>query len=488
MSTFFPRMAAGCTSLCVAAVVYGCSTGPHEEDVAVRPVSPSLSSQSVAPAPPSGGHKPSKLRDPSVPIDPVEHQKMLAYVNEKNDPRIVRTTIDDGEGEVVNCVARLLQHGFDRPLKSLPTAADFGPAPPEMGAPRPSPLAYGNVGPRCPDDTVPQLRANLADIERYATLDDYMNRAVPGALGDGHFHAVTSGYYLSSYPVLVGQGSLNYLNYWKPGYLPYGGFSNSQDWLARGFASNGQLKQTLEAGWELFPVYYGSSAPNNVHVWIASALNGYETWCKNGHRYNDGLPDDGCGWITISSYLVPGGYVLDSYLSQWGGAQLEISQGWTRTINTTINGVTVNGWVFWWNSNPIGYYPFSYNWWGIPRTNYTSDGLLSGADFIKFGGEVYDPWWSQGSAVPIMYMGNGVKPSTNNFTTWHKYTAYQRNMMYWNGTSYQDPGIGTTSCGATLGNCWGSTCGGGANNNQGWANFLFFGGVGSTYPTCMYYP
>src|SRR5262245_60316244 len=49
-------------------------------------------------------------RDPSVPIAAVEHQKMVEFVNRNNDPRIVRTILDDGEGEIVNCIEARLQY------------------------------------------------------------------------------------------------------------------------------------------------------------------------------------------------------------------------------------------------------------------------------------------------------------------------------------------------------------------------------------------
>ena len=54
-------------------------------------------------------------RDPSVPLDPVEHQKMIDFINRHNDPRIVRSTIDDGGGEVINCVDPIYQNGLDQP-------------------------------------------------------------------------------------------------------------------------------------------------------------------------------------------------------------------------------------------------------------------------------------------------------------------------------------------------------------------------------------
>jgi hypothetical protein len=43
---------------------------------------------------------------PSSGIDPAEHQRIVDYINKKNDPRIVRKTIDDGEDEIVVKQAR----------------------------------------------------------------------------------------------------------------------------------------------------------------------------------------------------------------------------------------------------------------------------------------------------------------------------------------------------------------------------------------------
>lgn len=417
----------------------GCASGEQTGTGGIETTAPTPSSSSVA-------------------IDPIEHQRMVAYVNEKNDPRIVRNIIDNGDGEPVNCVDIHLQHGFDHPIAEIAKpSAEMIDALPKPG---PDVQAYGTMGPRCAEGTIPQLRTKLEEIEMFPSLNAYLARQPKPALG-GQFDANHK--WATSNPQTGANlmGAYSYLNLFRPPSVSGSGFSNSQVWIQRGGADGtGEVLESLESGIGVFPSMYLLNHPTDLHVWIFYTTDNYSTVHWNTS-----------GFVQTDFYLALGGYIPASACSVVGGTQVDVLTGWYHELS---------GWWYAWNGHAIGYYPQAN--FGYP------DGLGNWATNVVFGGEVYDPSYYSHGPVTTTDMGSGFFAGTT-YAGSYSFASYQRDMEVTRsnfGTPYSYyinpiPGFSSLPC------AWNQLAGNSAPAPQNWYNYLFLGGNGYN-ASCTTYP
>lgn len=353
-----------------------------------------------------------QLRDPSVPIDPVEHQKMIDYINRTNDPRIVRMTIDDGDGEVVNCVDPIWQHGLDRP--PMPDSLRRGP-PAYAGPPPPvaSPFKYGKVGPMCPIDTAPRLRHELADIERYFTLEDYFNRAAPPSVDDTYddhyvhtFMDFTGTGFGPSNLFFGGGGEFNTFGHAWNWYVENGDHSVSQMWVRAGENGGACALQSAEVAIDVDPAWHGNS---NQYLVIYTTNDNYygvsgASGCTSPPSGGNSCWNGDCGgadyWYTqAGAPYFPGEQFAST--SAYGGSQVD--------VRFDVERDDYAGWWVFVNGSAIGS-------WGSGHWMVGSFAMVSGADGVLFGGEVYTADPSNGTGGDTHWtdttMGTGSWPTS----------------------------------------------------------------------------
>jgi hypothetical protein len=166
-------------------------------------------------------------------------------------------------------------------------------------------------------------------------------------------------------------------------------FSLAQHWYTGG---SGNTHQTLEVGWQVYPVKYGHGLPVLFIYWTADNY-------QNTGAYNL----DSAGFVQTNGSWTLGGAI--SPASTQGGQQMEIEVG-----VYLYNG---NWWIYLGGlapANAIGYYPTSL---------YSGGQMASNATEILFGGETVT------HAVSWPAMGSGAMASAG----WQQ-AAYQRNTYY----------------------------------------------------------
>jgi hypothetical protein len=331
-------------------------------------------------------------------------------------------TIDDGYGEVVNCVDFVHQHGYDSP----PVERLTPPPLPVAVPPRPSRTLYGNVGPRCPDNTVPQLRENLSNVERYSTLDDYIRRAGPPSTYDGkrNDHA-------SMFMDQTNYGGGAELNIQFDdnvyGGDPYMGGSDhalSQIWVTD-WTSASCSTQSVEIGLGQDPTLYQDNGAY-VHYFIYSTPGSYA-----------GTPSTVAGCpATVECYNA---HCADGYtanpgtLGFWGAmldpAEMSIYGGTQTEDRFDIVRDDVGNWWVYLEGYSVGYYPLSHFQFG-------SQALVDGAQQVEFGGEYWTGQYSTGTGNDTHpswgFMGNGTFPIPGgSFASMYGTTDYQRLAVYY---------------------------------------------------------
>jgi hypothetical protein len=347
---------------------------------------------------------------------------MVDWVSRKNDTRIVRKVIDDGGGEIINCVDKRLQHGFDAPIE---TFAEPPPDPPNAEQLRkmPNPQLYGTVGERCPEGTVPQLRVELAEVESFGSLDRYLGRAQPMHVGPTSLHQyATRSVYLD--PVnhsTAGKGAYSTMNIYTPFVENTAEGSISQIWVSRGsYDPVPNSLQTVETGYMVAPQYAPNNNPFMNHLFISTTwqnyqvVNGALTFCVN--------LDCGSRWVSTSSGWVPGATLQASWNSQLNNP--------SQQMEFTFSAVWGTGGNWWinWQGTWIGYFVAS---------NYNSRGILNGADLHSYGGEIWNLDGTHPGRHTHTDMGAGTLPPPDsnqeaNYAWASGYTkaAYHRNLKY----------------------------------------------------------
>jgi len=287
----------------------------------------------------------------------------------------------------------------------------------------------------CPAGTIPMRRLTLEDMVRFPSLGDFLRagKRDDGSLDDKPLDLPgdEKHYYARGAQYVDNFGGDAWLNVWNPGVADHH-MSLSQLWVVGG---DGDTKQTVEAGWQVYPDKWGMS---NAALFIFYTTKGYSDGCYN-------LDCTGFVQIANNVYLGRG---FTSYSSD-GSTQWGFNLQWKRNTDG-------NWWLFYkgpGNYIPVGYYP---------KSLFGSGNLSDKAGKIAFGGE-------DSGAVSAKQMGSGRQAADG----W-QHAAFQNLAFYidtkttsvWaNLTKYEpDP----TCYSATINNIYGS-----------WGTYLYFGG-----PSC----
>jgi Neprosin len=333
-------------------------------------------------------------------------------------------------------------------LTQLPSPPPAPQSPPERApvALAPSPLELGladGFGNRiaCDRDTVPMRRITLEELTRFSTLRQFFRKApdagtqpAPAVDFAGYKHRTVSN-------SLNNLGAQTYLQVWYPLVDQSQGQSHSlsQLWII-GFG--GSTTQTAEAGWQVAPGHYNTTAAVLFEYWTADDY--VATGC-----YNLECP----GFVQVSNTVVLG---VPNWPgpSQQGGQKVVFEIEWYA--QTDGHG-TVQEWWLAHNCDAcfIGY---------LPASIYHNGQLAHSSNYLEFGGETYS-----GTHTVFGAMGSGALPSAGIARA-----ATQENIYYWDlNFAIHPAGLGYSNILQTNA-CYGELC---VNPNCNW---FMFGGPGGT--------
>lgn len=305
---------------------------------------------------------------------------------------------------------------------------------------------FGNtIG--CEEATVPMLRVTLDQLVRFETLEDFFQKG-PGGAGqapaqDGLAAPAATRRYAHAFQQVNNLGGTSILNLWDPQINLANGqvFSLSQVWYTAG---NGNTLQTIEAGWQNYPQYYGDQKSRLFIFWTAN------NYGQGGTISNIGCYNLTCpmvGFVQLNHSWVLGG-AFPKY-SEMGGTQQEFTLQWYLRDGN------------WWLSLGDKNRPFQVI--GYYSTRLFRGGLLStNAHEIDFGGEVL----GAGNWPP---MGSGGMPALG-----FGQAAYQRRITYIDlARTQQQP----TLTRVAKSPCYGLT-GPSFSPLQWYGTYFYFGGPG----------
>lgn len=389
--------------------------------------------------------------------------QMQRYVEDRVRPEHVRHAFRQPSGTWVDCVLVEQQPALrDTGERLLPTPASPSE---EALSPEPSPERAGaeeepdgdeaflsgtvdqdGAARACPKGTIPVRRVQLADVARFRRLEHYFRKhgAAPApAYGptEEHQYAHAANWSVSNL------GAASWMNVWAPAVAKAGEFSLSQLWVTRG---SGATLQTLEAGWQVAPGYFGDS---KAHLFIYSTSDGYTT--NGGGCYNL----DCNRFVQTSTSVVIGGALTPSVA---GGKQYAIRLLYAYDAGT-------KAWWLWARKSTaattdtaIGYYrPALFHATGLGGTS-------PRAATIDFGGEIIDDRTLHAGHTTTD-MGAGTYPASGNGRA-----AYQRNAMV-KGT---DGTWKNASLTRAVDNRYCYDLAGPSSDPAGWGTYFYFGGPG----------
>ncbi len=396
-----------------------------------------------------------------------EFERMRNYIQRLYQGVHPRHSYQDVDGEPVDCIPVEEQPALGRLTRqerSVPfTPPDYaGPNTEDqdvvgLSSRRPDVDPFGQ--PRlCPEGTIPMRRLTLARLTRFATLDQFLQKAPGGdrpptiALADRP--ATVRGFgagtglieehrYAHAYQYDVGscQGASAWLNVWKPVAAP-GVFSLSQLWITSAGDPSGAVFQTIEGGWQVYPEHYGHDQPV-LFLFFTNA--GYNPAYGGSRGYN----------LEVPAFVQTGAsWTIGGPLPSWsvaGGPQRGFRMHWQRDPQTG------HWWLFLQGSGapePIGFYP---------RSLFGTGPLSRFASRIDFGGEVAAP-----PGVPTTgQMGSGAFSGQG-----YGFAAFQKEIAFLNGDAFQPARLTPQ---ATHPQLYTVDVG---HDDANWKTHLFFGGPG----------
>lgn len=310
-------------------------------------------------------------------------EQMRAYVLSRYRGVRVEHSFRDPAGRVVDCVLFA-----DQPsVKGHPAAAKGALAPPvPVLRPRRPPrkgtrisfkrqhsidltLHPGRRDPFgnrrfCRSGLIPLARVTLDQLVRFRTLRSFFAKGDPREEfrpGRTKPHPVppddSTHYYARGVQFVDNLGADAWLNVWSPS-VSSAQMSLSQIWVV---GSTGSTKQTVEAGWQVYPDKWGGS---NAALFAFYTTKGYSDGCYNV---------DCTGFVQVANNVYLGGG-FDHYSSP-GGTQ------WGFELQYKRDPANGNWWLFYRGPGtwiPVGYYPHSLFGTGQLATN---------AQKIAYGGE-----------------------------------------------------------------------------------------------------
>ncbi|GAB2269811.1 hypothetical protein Dimus_004729 [Dionaea muscipula] len=365
-------------------------------------------------------------------------KRVRAYLNKINKPSV--HTIQSPDGDVIDCVPSHLQPAFDHPQLKGQMPLD----PPERPRARNSSAAdratetsfqlWLESGESCPEGTIPIRRTTEADVIRASSIGRFGRKPIRSirrrdSTGGGHEHAVVfvngEQYY----------GAKASINVWTPKVTDEYEFSLSQIWLISG--SFGNDLNTIEAGWQVSPAFYGDDNPRFFTYWTTDAYQ--VTGCYNLLC---------SGFVQTNNKIAIGAAI--SPMSTYHGRQYDVS---VMVWKDPKHG---HWWLEFGSGLLVGYWP-----------EFLFSHLRTHADMIQFGGEIVNSGSMSGYHTSTQ-MGSGHFPDEG-----FKKAAYFRNLQVVDWDNSLLP-LTNLQVMADHPNCYNVRKG----RNNVWGDYFYYGGPG----------
>ncbi|XP_076885042.1 protein neprosin-like [Bidens hawaiensis] len=369
----------------------------------------------------------------SVGDNKLKNMKLIkARLRKINKPFV--KSIKSADGDIIDCVLFHLQPAFDLfeseekmslTLPELPKGHDNVGNKPELKQ------LWNSKGESCPNGTIPIRRTSASDIVSFSKFKKKYNRKdTPSS--SGHEHAI--GY------VNNGEfyGARAILNIWKPNVTELD-FSLSQIWVLAELP--GRPVNTLEAGWQIFPLNSSFSyLPRLFTYWTPDA---YQSGCYNMLCQ---------GFVQTSQKFSLGAAI--NPISTYGGQQYDVAFMIWKDLKSKD----------WWlrvGNEVMGYWP---------RTLFTD--LQDHATTVEYGGEVSSEL-NFDSRHTTTGMGSGHFQNEG-----FGKAAFIRNLEVVDSDNTLRE-VSNLNTFAESPNCYGVQSG----YNGVWRNYIYFGGPGYN-PNC----
>jgi Neprosin len=328
---------------------------------------------------------------------PAAFEAMRQYLLNRYQGLETQHSFVENGGQIVDCIPIEQQPSLRGSSQRIPTAPSLPQSPPQSYPPpdfavrsqRPPPQLSPDYRDRfgnqmsCPQGTIPLIRLTLEQLSRFRNLQDFFQKAPGGGrLPTGiekESRTVALHKYAHANQFVNNIGGTAYLNVWKPVIGPNQVFSLSQHWYVGG---SGNGIQTAECGWQVFPQMYGTDLPCLFIYWTRD------------NYFNSGCYNVSCdAFVQTDSSVVLGGGL--TFSTPGPNTQFEYQMGYL---------FSGGNWWFYFNNQPIGYYPGSL---------YQGGALSNGAAIIDFGGEtVGDGTWPPMGSGAFANGGFGVAAYT----------------------------------------------------------------------------
>jgi len=342
--------------------------------------------------------------------DEANFREMQDYVLKMYDGVVVKNSFMTADGDIVDCIPfdqqpsiRLSGIPKEEITRESPAISKYDQIQKPDSLPRQDGDAeditlkpgnkdkYGHAM-FCEEGFIPMKRIRLQDLVRYKSLSDFFNKYGKMGSSDSPDESDPSHYYACARQQVANHGGDSWLNVWNPT-VASDRMTLSQQWYSGGDGTN---KQTLEAGWQVYPNKYDT---DKACLFIYSTTGGYQsgTGCYNL---------DCAGFIQVNNTITLGNHF--SNYSSTDGTQWGFNIQWQRDPR---NG---HWWMFY--KGPGDYIAVGY----YPHSRFGSGTLSGNAERITFGGE-------DTGAPSAKQMGSGAKSGQG----WKK-AAYQKKIFYIN--------------------------------------------------------
>ncbi|CAL5380747.1 unnamed protein product [Camellia sinensis] len=209
-----------------------------------------------------------------------KHDDVYKQLKHLNKPAL--KSIKSPDGDIIDCVHISHQLAFDHPLlknHTIQMRPSYHPESDEGISKSITQLWHLNG--RCPEGTIPIRRTKKKEILRASSIKSF-GRKQHGTIPEPTMPTKPEPIGPHEHATVVVQGDKYYgtkatMNVWKPTVQQSNEFSLSQLWIMAG--SYPSDLSTVEAGWQVFPYFYGDDNPRLFIYWTRDAYQ--KTGCYN---------------------------------------------------------------------------------------------------------------------------------------------------------------------------------------------------------------
>ncbi|KAJ1277113.1 hypothetical protein BS78_05G269500 [Paspalum vaginatum] len=261
-----------------------------------------------------------------------ERRQVRSRLRKINKPPLA--TIQSPDGDIIDCVHITKQPAFDDPLLSdhtIQMRPSYHPRGWDQNSKAVARLltqTWHQNG-RFPENTIPIRRTREEDVLRASSIERFGKkrpRSMPLQADQAVHQQYGVAYTLGDDKYYGTQATFNL---WQPKVEKGEDFSLTQFWIAGGSFDNNDLN-TIEVGWQVYPVLYGDNSTRLFIFWTRDAYETtgcYNLSCSGFVQTNNQIdPGTGNWWLLVGTYFLgywPSSIFTDladsATIVKWGG-------------------------------------------------------------------------------------------------------------------------------------------------------------------------